>query len=375
MRIYMIFLVLLFSATFKLQAHQMSTAYLQLDMSHAEQSQVAGQFQMRWFDLDSEVKLDKNLDGQLQWHEVLAQQANIQAYISNHLVFSTQQQQCIVAMPQGLQADQHFDEGYLSVMLAIQCDTQNISELRVKYSAVFEQDPEHKLVINVSGIGSQQAGMASQVMTHSQQQVTLNLATSDSGSVIKSYIYQGIVHIFIGTDHILFLVVLVLASVLIYRDGTWLPKQQSSQVFKDTAWVVTAFTLAHSLTLSATALGWIAPSSRWVEVGIALSIVLTALNNIWPVVSRLGLITFAFGLLHGMGFASVLGELGLSQDYTLLSILAFNIGVELGQLVILVVLLPVLLWGRKYAWYPRFGLQLPSFVIALIAINWTIQRL
>jgi hypothetical protein len=192
--------------------------------------------------------------------------------------------------------------------------------------------------------------------------------------VLSRYVYQGIVHIFIGTDHILFLVVLVLTSVLIYQNGKWIPKLNNSQVVKDTAWVITAFTLAHSVTLSATALGWIVPSSRWVEFGIALSIVLTALNNLWPLVTRLSLITFGFGLLHGMGFASVLGELGLSEQHTLLSILALNIGVEAGQLMILLALLPVLFFCRSKQWYPKYGLKLGSIIIGIIAINWSIQR-
>lgn len=145
-------------------------------------------------------------------------------------------------------------------------------------------------------------------------------------------------------------------------------------MIKDTAWVITAFTLAHSITLTATALGWIVPSSRWVEFGIAVSIVLTALNNLWPLVTRLSLITFAFGLLHGMVFASVLGELGLSEQHTLLSILAFNLGVEAGQFMILMALLPLLFYCRGKTWYPKYGLKLGSILIGIIAINWSIQR-
>jgi hypothetical protein len=207
-----------------------------------------------------------------------------------------------------------------------------------------------------------------------KQQVAVDISSSNWLSVLSSYVYQGIVHIFIGIDHILFLVVLVLTSVLIFQNGKWTANLNNKQVIKNTAWVITAFTLAHSITLSATALGWIAPSSRWVEFGIALSIVLTALNNLWPVVTRLSWITFGFGLLHGMGFASVLGELGLSQQHTLLSILAFNLGVEAGQLMILLVLLPLLFFCRDKKWYAQYGFKIGSIIIGLIAINWSIQR-
>jgi hypothetical protein len=367
-------LILLASFTCSIQAHQMSTGYLNLDLSTYQEQSIQGQLQLRWFDVDSQIKLDNNLDGQLQWQEVVSQKDQILQFVEANLSFQANQQRCVLTMPEGLQADTHFDEGYLSVALITDCKSQNIDDLVIKYTGVFAQDPEHKLIINLTGIGSDKAGIASQVISVDQQQVNIDLQSSDWFSVLSSYVYQGIVHIFIGTDHILFLVVLVLTSVLIYQNGKWIPKLNNSQVVKDTAWVTTAFTLAHSVTLSATALGWIVPSSRWVEFGIALSIVLTALNNLWPLVTQLSLITFGFGLLHGMGFASVLGELGLSEQHTLLSILAFNIGVEAGQLMILLALLPVLFFCRSKQWYPKYGLKLGSIIIGIIAINWSIQR-
>jgi hypothetical protein len=352
----------------------MSTGYLNLDLSTYQQKGIQGQLQLRWFDVDSQVKLDNNLDGQLQWQEVVSQKDQILQFVEANLSFQANQQRCVLTMPDGLRADTHFDEGYLSVALIADCKSQNIDDLVIKYTGVFPQDPEHKLIVNLTGIGSDKTGIASQVISADQQQVNIDLQSSDWFSVLSSYVYQGVVHIFIGTDHILFLVVLVLTSVLTYQNGKWIPKLNNSQVIKDTAWVITAFTLAHSITLSATAIGWIVPSSRWVEFGIALSIVLTALNNLWPLVTRLSLITFGFGLLHGMGFASVLGELGLSEQHTLLSILAFNIGVEAGQLMILLALLPVLFFCRSKQWYPKYGLKLGSIIIGIIAINWSIQR-
>jgi len=367
-------LMLLASFACSIQAHQMSTAYLNLDLSASQEHNIQGQLQLRWFDVDSQVKLDSNLDGQLQWQEVISQQSQILAFIQANLSIQADQQQCVLKMQDGLRADTHFDEGYLSVALFVDCKSQSLKDLVIKYTGIFAQDPEHKLIVNLTGTGSDETGIASQVISVNQQQVKIDLQSSNWLSVLSSYIYQGIVHIFIGTDHILFLVVLVLTSVLVYQNGKWTAKLSNSQVIKDTAWVITAFTLAHSITLSATALGWIAPSSRWVEFGIAVSIVLTALNNLWPLVTRLSWITFGFGLLHGMGFASVLGELGLSQQYTLLSILAFNIGVEAGQFMILMALLPFLFYCRGKVWYPKYGLKLGSILIGIIAINWSIQR-
>ena len=110
------------------------------------------------------------------------------------------------------------------------------------------------------------------------------------------------------------------------------------------------------------------------ELGIAISVLFAALNNIWPIVLRLAWLTFAFGLLHGMGFAGVLGELGLPADQQLLSILAFNLGVEIGQLAILAILLPVLILLRNTKLYSKGIMPVGSLLIAMMAVQWSIER-
>jgi HupE / UreJ protein len=139
--------------------------------------------------------------------------------------------------------------------------------------------------------------------------------------------------------------------------------------------VVTAFTVAHSITLSLAALGVIALPSRVVESAIAASVVLAALNNVRPLVygGRWAL-AFAFGLIHGFGFASVLADLGLPQDALLLSLVAFNLGVELGQLAIVAVFLPVAFALRGTALYRRVILVGGSLVVAAIAFAWLCER-
>ena len=125
---------------------------------------------------------------------------------------------------------------------------------------------------------------------------------------------------------------------------------------------------------TATALDLIALNSRIVELGIAVSVAFTALNNMYPVIMRLGFITFGFGLLHGMGFASVFGELNAQSGGLLLNVLAFNLGVEVGQLVIVAMLMPVLLTLRNLRVYAKAIMPVASSIIAVIALNWTLQR-
>jgi hypothetical protein len=140
--------------------------------------------------------------------------------------------------------------------------------------------------------------------------------------------------------------------------------------------VVTAFTLAHSLTLSLAALGWVVPASRWIEAAIAASVLLAALNNLRPVATRrLWVIAFGFGLIHGFGFAGALTELGLPTGARLACLVGFNLGVEIGQLAVVALVLPVLFALRHRAVYVRALMPAASLGIAALAGMWCVQRL
>ncbi|GAC16007.1 HupE/UreJ family protein [Aliiglaciecola lipolytica] len=355
--------------------HQLSTGYLSLNVSESQSNKLDGQLQVRLFDLERSVGLDKNLDGQLLWREVTERQAQIEAYLLSQFIISSGQNPCAISISPTLQTDMHFDEGYLVANLQAECKG-DISQqpLAIQYSAVFSEDADHKLLVNVTGFGQSTSELISGVIDLDSQRLEFAANQSHAFDTFVTYVYQGIVHIFIGLDHILFLVVLMMSCVLYRDDGKWHSRPKLSGVLKSAAWIVTAFTLAHSITLTATAMNWISPSSRWVEFGIAISVLLTALNNLKPIIIKLGWITFGFGLIHGMGFASVLSELGLSAQHQVLSILAFNLGVELGQLAILGIVIPLFFVCRHYQLYRLLVLKFGSLAIGLIALNWAIQR-
>ena len=220
----------------------------------------------------------------------------------------------------------------------------------------------------------------------------------------QDFAREGIWHIWIGFDHILFLMALLMPSVLrrwrrgeisappkgdvftltpgsrILRreDQTW--GWEAVTEFRPAFWnvlkIVTAFTLAHSTTLSLAALEVFNLPLRLVESTIAASIVVGALNNLYPiVVSRLWVVAFFFGLIHGFGFARVLAEVGLPQNALLVPLVGFNVGVEIGQLAIVAVFLP-LAFGLRRSWvYQRVVLVLGSAVIALVALAWMVERI
>jgi hypothetical protein len=139
--------------------------------------------------------------------------------------------------------------------------------------------------------------------------------------------------------------------------------------------IVTAFTLAHSLTLGLAALGVVQVSSRIVEPAIAASVVLAAANNLWPLFGRdRWAVAFALGLLHGFGFSSVLAEVGLPAGHLLAALAGFNLGVELGQLALVAVFVPVAFALRRTTGYRRLGLTGGSAAAAAIALGWLVQR-
>ena len=188
--------------------------------------------------------------------------------------------------------------------------------------------------------------------------VTLNGAEQPKGAA--SFFLLGVEHIATGYDHLLFLLALILCG------GNLV------QLLK----IITAFTLAHSITLGAAALDIVTLPPVLVESVIALSIAYVAFENLFPrfAISRRWTISFLFGLVHGFGFSSVLKEIGLPRDSFLLSLLNFNLGVEAGQLVAVVVVVPLLIQLRKTAWEEKTVRAL-SLVVLVVGITLFIQRI
>jgi hypothetical protein len=174
-----------------------------------------------------------------------------------------------------------------------------------------------------------------------------------------SFVLLGIEHILTGWDHLLFLLVLLL------RGGGWLSLLR----------IVTAFTLAHSATLALAALDVVTLPDRLVESVIALSIALVAAENLLfrSLVARRWLVSFGFGLVHGFGFSSVLREVGLPTQGLVLSLLGFNIGVELGQALVVAVALPALALLRRTRWEPRV-VRIASLATLLVGAALFLER-
>jgi hypothetical protein len=216
------------------------------------------------------------------------------------------------------------------------------------------------------------------LLSPERPEVQVSASDSKPLQVFGRYVVEGVWHIWIGIDHIAFLLsLLVLAPLLPSRQRVvnWQAVTRARPVVMDVLAVVTAFTVAHSITLGLTITGWITPPADLVEPAIALSVVLAALNNLlgFSAVKRWRL-AFVFGLVHGFGFASVLLDLGLPASGLVAALGGFNLGVELGQLAIVGVFFP-LAWAlrqtRFYRWVVVAG---GSMAIVVLGLFWTAQR-
>jgi hypothetical protein len=347
-------------------AHKPSDAYLTMIRDDAN---LTGQWDIALRDLDLALGLDANGDGEITWGEVRTKQDAIAALATQRLAVSSGGEKCALRVS-GLQIDTHTDGAYAVLPLAGICPHSGPT-VAIEYSLLFDLDPQHRGLLNFIEGGKSRSVVFSAGLPR-------QIVGGQAGGALAqfaAYAQEGIWHIWLGFDHILFLLSLLLPAVLVRRDGEWQAAADFKGSFWDVARIVTAFTVAHSITLTLAALGLVSLPSRWVESAIALSVVLAALNNVFPIVERgRWIAAFAFGLLHGFGFAGALQDLGLPAGSLALSLAGFNIGVELGQLAIVAAFLPVAFALRSTWAYRRLVLAGGSTVIVAIAGVWLAER-
>lgn len=363
------FVLLCYLTSGSAEAHKPSDSYLKID---ANGQTLSGQWDIALRDLDVAIGLDANQDNAITWGEVKAKHKEIAAYALSRLSFGTEGMSCAAEMDAQL-IDNHSDGAYSVLRFKTVCPVEPAT-LDINYRLFFDLDPQHRGLLNFSAGDQNQTGIFS-ADSPSQR---FTLGAPSKLAQFAGYLMDGIRHIWSGFDHILFLLSLLLPAVLL---PVATPGRASAgppgfgAAVREVVKVITAFTVAHSVTLSLATLGVISLPSRLVESAIALSVVLSALNNIFPVV-RGGrwIIAFVFGLIHGFGFASVLIDLGLPQTSLLLALVAFNLGVEAGQLAIVAIFLPIAFALGSTVFYRRAVLIGGSSAVAVIAALWFAQR-
>ncbi|MEM1411153.1 MAG: HupE/UreJ family protein [Pseudomonadota bacterium] len=252
--------------------------------------------------------------------------------------------------------------------------------LDVHYGVLFDEDPDHRgfLLIETNwatGTFANEKGIAL-VFSPDARDDSIDLISRDRWGGFVAVVGLGIEHIWEGIDHILFLIALLIPAVM-RRDekGKWQPIERFGPALLNVIKIVTAFTVAHSVTLSLAALGIINLPGTLVEVIIAASIAIAAADILYPIFrGRVWVVVFAFGLFHGFGFAGALADMGVFGEFVWMPLLAFNLGVELGQIVVVAVVFPLLFLVRKLVLYPRAFMPLGALMLILISFAWVAER-
>lgn len=365
-----IWLVMLCLSTSNAYAHKPSDSYLQMAV---HENTITGQWDIALRDLDFAIGLDENGDHAITWQEVVNKQKEIHAYAFARLNIQSKKTDCGINYGQTL-IDHHTDGNYVVIQFSANCKDK-VTELSLRYSLFADLDPSHRGLLKLDYKNANITTTKTAIFGPDNASQSFVLEKTSRFTEFKNYVIEGIWHIWTGYDHILFLISLLLPAVLVYNNKKWQAAPHFKAPFFDILKVVTAFTLAHSITLTLATLHVVSLPSRWIESVIALSIILAALNNIYPyILGRRWLVAFIFGLIHGFGFATVLADLGLTDSTLVVALVGFNVGVEIGQLCIVIVFVPIAYSLRHSRFYQNLVIYGGSVLVVLIASVWFIER-
>ena len=400
-------------------AHKSSDAYLFIDVL-PERSDLRWDIALR--DLDVALALDADGNRDLTWGEIRAAWPRIDALALASLAVEG----CRFAVT-GHALEQRNDGAYAVLQLSAPC--QIAPRATLHYSLFAELDPTHRGIVRQTVSGGAAtlrmlvpavipaaltysaaaqgvAGLASTAVAPTTADGPIPLvagqatptpgqgtpagpasaavaaavaaptaAAGDADPHAPSFILEGVRHILTGYDHLLFLLCLLLPAVLRRHAGQWQAVAGWREALLPVVKTVTLFTLAHSVTLALAALGWVRLAPSFVEPAIAATIMLAALDNLRPMLLRWrGWVTFVFGLIHGFGFAGVLGELQLPPAQFGWALFQFNLGLELGQLCLVLAVVPLLFVLRRRTGYVPGVLGGGSALALLMAAVWLVER-
>ncbi|MDC0601771.1 HupE/UreJ family protein [Aliiglaciecola sp.] len=359
-------------ATIKAHAHAMEQSYIFLSISDTS---IDGRLEMTIEDLNNAMNLSLPLDKSVTQAQIQPHIEDIKAYFDQHIS---------MGFRDGIKLDDFFLHSIpASQYIAINFGFENVETIPeyidFTYSVLFDKDSNHLGMVIIendwrAGVFNDEANVAL-IFKPSNTKKRLDLTDA---TVMQGYwemLKLGIHHILEGIDHVLFLIALLLPAVVVRAHREWQPAPQFYPAFIYVVKVVTVFTLAHTITLSAATLGVLSLPSRLVESIIAISIAIAALDILYPVFrGRIWLIVFVFGLFHGFGFASVLAEYNIPDSYLTWSLLSFNLGVEVGQVAIILVVFPILYLLRQFAIYQLLFLKAGASLLILVSLYWFIER-
>ncbi|MWV43871.1 HupE/UreJ family protein [Paenibacillus sp. HJL G12] len=376
-----IFLLCLNFPGYKASAHALSASYTNVVF---EKDKTDFAFSLDVISVLENMDVDTNKNGIIEPDELTTNQHKLEEWISDSVVLEMndrEQSGELLSLELGKKGDKevvtwHFvypafetgqtisindglysgpsDSAYVNLITSHNGDQVSETVLQGNdrtWSMLLTEQQQEQQLPNTATVPPDQAPPSQPSVTHQ--------TTGNASSGWFSFFKLGMNHILTGYDHLLFLFALLLRK----------------QSFKQYASIITAFTLAHSITLTLAVLGWISLPSRIVESVIALSICYVALENIFRKEIRYrAVITFLFGLIHGIGFSDILREMGLPKSHLVVDLISFNVGIECIQLCIVLILLPVLMFIQKKNFF-RPAVMYGSFAITAMGAFWLVERM
>ena len=361
-------------------AHSGDQSYVYLDVT---ENSLRGRHELPFVDLRSTLGLELEGSDEEVLAELSANADAINAYAADHFGVGVQGNEWAVSYGQielFFSDAPEIDDNYIVLPFEVAVSEATVPrEFDVRFDLFFDEVADRDALLLIGN--DWQAGViengGEDLATFDPGTRVQNIDLGDT-SVFKNFtssVKLGVNHIRTGPDHILFVLVLLLPSVLVFRNG-WKPTDRFVSALWRVLKVVTMFTIAHSITFTLAGLELLPlPSPRIVESIIALSIAAAALHNIRPIApNKEWLISFVFGLFHGMGFASLVSGLDVSRGTQLVSLLGRNVGIEIGQAAVVLLLFPLLYLLRRTRVFQSLFVGL-SLVLTGVALIWMIERL
>jgi hypothetical protein len=348
-------------------AHAASTSFLIVEVPDSAQP-VALRWDLSLADVAWMVFIDADYDGNVTWKEVEDTRPALSTALLAQLVVRRGDAPCAVRV-QDFALAVRAEQNFLSVALRADCDRPGL--LAVGGPLFMSGDASQRVLLSARRGGEQLTFVLSAT---SPEWTEPRLASAWSSFV--RFVGEGVWHVLIGYDHIAFVLLLLLPSVMRPVAGKWQGATGLAQVARDMFTIITAFTIAHSITLALAVTGTVIVPTQPVEIAIAASIAVAAGLNLLPRLSKLRLpLAFGFGFVHGFGFANALSEIDAAGSSLLPLLAGFNAGVEVAQLGIVAVVLPLIYSMRATRWYANGVLPLGSCALGAAGLVWLVQRL
>jgi hypothetical protein len=358
-----------FFAPVAANAHSASTAYLAIKADGAD---LNVQWSIALRDLDDAVGVDTNGDGAVTWGELKSRFDAVDAYALSRLTLLGDGVACVPGKVDHL-VDQLGDGAYAVLRFTARCGRVP-SDVTVRYRLLFDLDPLHRGLLSFSSAGAVHAV----ALSPDRPDATFDAAPSPVQTA-ASFFAAGAMHLLTGLDHLLFIAMLLVPALLLTgmpgAEGRPGNRLLPRSVFIETIKVLSAFTAAHATTLTLSVLQIVHIPIRLSETGIAVTILVTALDNILHILPRRRWpLAFAFGLIHGLGFANALGPLDLPTETLALALVFFNLGLEAVQIGLAAIILPLGVLVRRDVTLSRWAVPTVSGAVAAFAAALIVDR-